>query len=153
MLKIKYRSNLSCIIAIWNWVCCHSNTKTRSLRIFRICSLPLLAALFLLVGFSTTLCIQVCVYQVDPFFGIHANSVYRNNLLSVCRFDIRSSKPFHTAVVRVLTLLYQYQIYSWKSAVFFANSVDMVIFPAKHIDCKICVLSFGWERRNTPVFV
>ena len=65
--------------------------QTRSLRIFRICSLPLLAALFLLVGFSTTLCIQVCVFQVDPFFGINANSVHRNGLLSEGRFDTRSA--------------------------------------------------------------
>ena len=27
LLKIKYRGNHSCIIAIWNWVCCHSNIK------------------------------------------------------------------------------------------------------------------------------
>ena len=27
LLKIKYRGNHSCIIAVWNWVCCHSNIK------------------------------------------------------------------------------------------------------------------------------
>ena len=46
-------------------------------------------------------------------------------------------KPFHIAVV-----LDEHQVYSRNIAIFFALSLhnDMVLFPSKHIDCKIQVL-------------
>lgn len=49
------------------------------------CFLPLLAALFFL-AFLAILCIQVCVFQVDPFFRYPCKQCLQECLLSLCLF-------------------------------------------------------------------